>query len=412
MAIDTPARLAILGAGPLGLEAALYARFLGYDVIVIEAGEVAEHVKRWGHLQMFSRFGHCRSPLGLAALAAQDEAYEPPADEARLTGREWREHYLLPLSATDLLVDHIRPHTRVVAVGKEVVWKGDLPGHPDRGDWSFRILVREADGKERIEMVDGVIDATGVIGTSNYLGHGGIPAVGELALAGEIDYQWPDIRGADRARFAARHTLVVGGGASAATHVVALAELAREAAGTRVTWITRREGPAGTKGPLACDDNDPLAARQELFRAANQLAVSPDSPVTYWPATLVERISRDDPAGPLVVELSGMHAGDQRFDRIIANVGFRPDWTFSRELQWSAHSVTDEPHSTILGTAGDDNGAAILQPEPNYHVLGAKSYGRRANFCFTDGLNQIRRLFQILGDRETLDLYATVKLPK
>ena len=34
MAIDTPARLAILGAGPIGLEAALYARFLGYDVDV------------------------------------------------------------------------------------------------------------------------------------------------------------------------------------------------------------------------------------------------------------------------------------------------------------------------------------------------------------------------------------------
>jgi thioredoxin reductase len=412
MAIDTPARLAILGAGPLGLEAALYARFLGYDVLVIEAGEAAEHVKRWGHLRMFSPFGQCRSPLGLAALAAQDEAYEPPADDARLTGREWREQYLLPLAATDLLVDHIKLHTRVIAVGKEALWKGDLPGHPDRGDWSFRILVREAAGKERIEMVDGVIDATGVIGTPNHVGHGGIPAAGELALASEIDYQWPNILGSDRARFAGRHTLVVGGGASAATHVVTLAELAQEAAGTRVTWITRREGPAGSGGPLALDVSDPLATRQELFRTANQLAVRADSPVTYLPATLVERISRGDLKGPLVVESSGMHAGEQPFDRIIANVGFRPDWTFTRELQWPVHSVTDGPHSAILNNAGNDFGAATLQPEPNYHVLGAKSCGRRANFCFTDGLNQIRRLFQILGDRESLDLYATVKLPK
>ncbi|MEC9117285.1 MAG: FAD-dependent oxidoreductase, partial [Planctomycetota bacterium] len=34
MAIDTPATIAILGAGPIGLEAALYARFLGYEVTV------------------------------------------------------------------------------------------------------------------------------------------------------------------------------------------------------------------------------------------------------------------------------------------------------------------------------------------------------------------------------------------
>jgi thioredoxin reductase len=412
MAIDTPARLAILGAGPVGLEAALYARFLGYDVLVIEAGEVAEHVKRWGHLQMFSRFGRCRSPLGLAALKAQDEAYEPPADDARLTGHEWREQYLLPLAATDLLVDHVRLHTRVIAVGKEALWKGDLPGHPDRGDWSFRLLVREADGKERIEMVDGVIDATGVIGTPNYLGHGGIPAAGELALASEIEYQWPDILGIDGARFAGRHTLVVGGGASAATHVAALAELAREAANTRVTWVTRREGPAGSGGPLALNESDALPARQELFRVANQLAARADSPVTYWPATLVERISREDSTGPLTVELSGMHAGEQPFDRIIANVGFRPDWTLARELQWPAHLVTDEPHSAISESAADDQGAAAMHPEPNYHVLGAKSCGRRANFCFTDGLHQIRQLFQILGDRQSLDLYATVKLPK
>ena len=42
MAIDTPARIAVLGAGPIGLEAALYARFLGYDVDVYERGKVAD----------------------------------------------------------------------------------------------------------------------------------------------------------------------------------------------------------------------------------------------------------------------------------------------------------------------------------------------------------------------------------
>ena len=73
MAIDTPAKLAILGAGPIGLEAALYARFLGYDVAIFDEAEVAANVRRWGHVRMFTPFGMNRSPLGLAALAAQDE---------------------------------------------------------------------------------------------------------------------------------------------------------------------------------------------------------------------------------------------------------------------------------------------------------------------------------------------------
>ena len=38
MAVDTPAKIAILGAGPIGLEAALYDRYLGYEVDVFERG--------------------------------------------------------------------------------------------------------------------------------------------------------------------------------------------------------------------------------------------------------------------------------------------------------------------------------------------------------------------------------------
>src|SRR5262245_66316532 len=126
MAIDTPAKIAVLGAGPIGLEAALYARFLGYEVVVFEAGEVADSVRRWGHVRMFTPFGMNRSPLGLAAIQAQDDAYRPPADDELLTGHQWTLRYLIPLSQTDLLADHFRTHTRVVAIGKEELLKGDL----------------------------------------------------------------------------------------------------------------------------------------------------------------------------------------------------------------------------------------------------------------------------------------------
>ena len=40
MAIDTPAHIIIIGAGPIGLETELYARYLGYQVTLIEKDEV------------------------------------------------------------------------------------------------------------------------------------------------------------------------------------------------------------------------------------------------------------------------------------------------------------------------------------------------------------------------------------
>src|SRR5262245_53443789 len=191
MAIDTPARLAILGAGPIGLEAALYARFLGYDVAIYEAGEVAASVRRWGHVQMFTPFSMNHSPLGLAAIQAHDESYQAPAAGDLLTGRQWIDRYLLPLAQTDLLADHMRLHTTVLAVGKEELLKGELPGHTHRGDWSFRVLSQSAGGAERIDAFDGVLDCTGVFTRANWLGHGGVPAAGELALEQEIEYRLP-----------------------------------------------------------------------------------------------------------------------------------------------------------------------------------------------------------------------------
>lgn len=396
MAIDTPAKIAIVGAGPIGLEAALYARFLGYDVVVFERGDVAQSVRDWGHVRMFTPFGTNRSPLGLAALQAQDESYEPPPDEALLTGREWVERYLAPLSQTDLLADHLRTRTTVVAIGKEELLKGDLPGHPDRGDWSFRLLVRDAKGQERIEVADAVIDASGVFTRANWLGHGGMPAVGELAWRARIEYRLPDILGADRERYAGRRTLLIGGGHSAATNLVALAELARDAMETEVTWITRREGPAGAGGPIAATADDPLPARAQLARQANALTGDSAAGVTWWPATVVERISGRAAAegrSEFEVELSGRHAGTFAFDEIIANVGFRPDVALYEELQVTHQQLQDPP--------------SLLQPEPNFYVLGAKSFGRQADFLVSLGLTQIRDVFKVIGDRATLDLYAT-----
>src|SRR5688572_31936844 len=59
-----------------------------YTTLFRSAGEVAASVRRWGHVRMFTPFGMNRSPLGLAAIQAQDESYRPPADDELLTDRK------------------------------------------------------------------------------------------------------------------------------------------------------------------------------------------------------------------------------------------------------------------------------------------------------------------------------------
>jgi hypothetical protein len=321
----------------------------------------------------------------------------------------------------------LRTQTTVIAVGKEEMLKGDMPGHEDRGDWSFRILVRDAAGNERVEFADAVLDCTGVFGQANWLGEGGVPAIGERALRERIEYRLPDILGKARDRYAGKLTLLIGAGHGAAANAVAIAALMEQAPGTRLTWITRREGPAGAIGPIQEIANDPLPTRRELARAANSLTqggpavpVGHESPIdvnpqrmsdgdhrtTFWPATVVRRIATSE-AGGLEVELAGRYAGKLQVDEVIASVGFRPDTNLFAELQIRECSATQG--FLDASSVGPER---LLHPEANYYILGAKSFGRRSGFQFVDGLAQIRDAFTIIGDRATLDLYANVRLPR
>ena len=118
-------RIIVLGAGPIGLETALYARYLGYEVAVVERGAVANSVRAWGHVRMFSPFSMNRSSLGAAALRAQDEKLELPPDDALLTGQEFADRYLVPLSKSDLLAGCIHEGVEVLTVGRDGILKTD-----------------------------------------------------------------------------------------------------------------------------------------------------------------------------------------------------------------------------------------------------------------------------------------------
>src|SRR5260370_8611694 len=153
-------RLAILGAGPIGLEVALYAAHLDLPFTIYERGRVGEHVQRWGHVKMFSPFGMNVTPLGLAAIHKQNPKQEFPNEAVCTTGREHWEAYVDPLSKTNLLRDHVRTDAQVLSIGRRGLLKEDTQagsggsqssGNSSRGRQPFPLLVGFNNNPERIE---------------------------------------------------------------------------------------------------------------------------------------------------------------------------------------------------------------------------------------------------------------------
>ena len=94
---DVP-RIAVLGAGPIGLEAALYARSLALPLTVFERGRIGEHLQRWGHVRLLTPFGMNSTPLGKTAILEANPRHEFPGEPDCITGRQHFTVYLEPLA--------------------------------------------------------------------------------------------------------------------------------------------------------------------------------------------------------------------------------------------------------------------------------------------------------------------------
>jgi thioredoxin reductase len=362
---ETP-RVAVLGAGPVGLEAALYARAAGLPVAVYERGQVCEHLHRWGHVKLFTPFGLTASPLGLATLLREKPTRSLPAESDLPTGRELREAYHVPLAESEALLESIHTQTTVLHVGRS---SGIKKSTVDERR-PFRLLVRDGKGQERIDSADVVLDCTGTYETPNWLGDGNIPAVGELAARPHFAHGLEDVLGAKRDQYAGKSIVLIGDGYSAATTICNLATLAEEHPATWVIWLTR--GPRGQ--PLPRVANDPLKERDRIAVRANTLATRCDGNLEFHPQTLIDEVICHGPnQGFRVAGRSNGKPVSWDVERVIACVGHRPD-------------------------------PSLAVSEPGYHVLGARAGG--TGFLLRDGFDQIRQLIASVTGNPRLDLYA------
>jgi cation diffusion facilitator CzcD-associated flavoprotein CzcO len=381
-------RLIIIGAGPVGLEAALLGVERGFEVTVLEKEEVGSALRRWGNTPLFTPVEMNLSPRARALLP------EPPAPDALLTGNETIERLLEPLARSRPLASRVHRRHRVIAVGRARMGRGELAGHPVRGERAFRLLVETPTG-ERFFEADRVLDASGVYDSPANVGAGGLPARGERQL-GDRMIRHLGVLEARRAELAGRRILLVGHGHSAAHALILLRDLHAEAPKTQVIHSVRTL----QRRPFVEMADDPLLFRSELTARANDLAAHPPSYLRMERKAHIEGLV--DGANGIEVVLSG----DRRFevDEVIALTGYRPDLATLSELSLEISPVTEGAArlSRALAHLTDCLTVPVLRTEdlesgePGFYLIGSKSYGRARTFLLQTGLAQLEQIFERL----------------
>ena len=386
-------QIAILGAGPTGLEAALAAHDHGFGFTVYEAAAcVGGNVRRWGHVRTFTPWDMNVSPRVGAALGAQ-----APAGADLPSGDELVSRLLEPVAALPTLHGRVRLGTRVLAIGREGLLKHEAIGSADRAARRFRLLLRGPGGEESVDHADAVIDATGTYANPNRLGDGGIDALGESQFEDRIDRFLIPFAG-DPERWAGKTVLLTGSGHSAQTAAHELALFARDAPGTRVVWALRREDP--DFGAVA---GDVLPERAALNASASALAAGASDAVEVRTGVVTEALRAEGER--IAVTLRNGGAQEVLADRIVALNGSAPDASIYRQLQVHECYASLGPMklaAALLAASGGGGDClaqaahgpeTLVNPEPGFFILGAKSYGRNGQYLLRIGSQQIDDVF-------------------
>ncbi|MFE5565858.1 FAD-dependent oxidoreductase [Amycolatopsis japonica] len=388
----------VIGAGPVGLAAAAELVERGFEPLVLERGAHAgADVAAWNHVRLFSPWSELVAPA--AGRLLETTGWTRPDGEAYPTGSDWAALYLRPLAAA--LGDRVRFGAEVVGVARR---GRDRVVDSGREDEPFTVHVRAADGTEERIAARAVIDASGTWSTPNPLGGEGLPAVGERAATDRIAYRAPDLGDdAVRARYAGRHVVVAGSGHSALTALVALSGLAKDAPGTRISWVLRRGAVGNTFGG---GDADQLPARGALGLRARAAVES--GLITVVTGFRTEAVDRDIDGRLALVSSGGQRI--EQVDEVVTLSGFRPDLTWLSEIRLELDPTLQapvalapliDPNVHSCGTVYPHGAKELAHPEKDFFLAGMKSYGRAPTFLAMTGYEQVRSIAaQLAGDHE------------
>ncbi|KQV75283.1 flavoprotein [Aeromicrobium sp. Root344] len=388
----------VIGAGPAGLAAAAQLRSRGLPFVVLEAGEVAgSAVREWSHVRLFSPWSELVDPA--AAQLLEEDGWTSPDPAAYPTGGAWADDYLQPLA--DALGGTVRYGAKVVGVAKR--GRDRLVDSGREGE-AFTVHVESAGSAERIS-ARAVIDASGTWTGPNPLGGDGLPALGERAAADRITYRMPDLADpVTRSRYAGKHVVVAGTGASAKGALIGLVALAEQDPSTRVSWLVRR---ASVGAAFEGSDDDELAERGALGRRAAEAVSS--GPVRTLNSFRTDSVVRADDGTLALTSIDGQVL--EGVDEVIALTGFRPDLSMLSEIRLDLDPVLQaprrlapliDPNVHSCGTVDPHGAKELAQPEVGFYLVGMKSYGRATSFLTLTGFEQTRSVVaEIAGDHES-----------
>lgn len=389
--------VAVIGAGPVGLAAA--ARLVERDLrpILLEKGtRVGAAILEWGHVRVFSPWDYNVDAAARELLTAEDIA--APCGEYLPTGEEIVTQYLEPLSKVPSIAAGLRLGAEVTGITRQ---GHDLMSNDGRADAPFVVRYRDAEGEQRL-LASAVIDASGTWSRPNPIGADGLAVPGEAEVSDLIAYGIPDVDGVERDTYAGKRTLVLGSGHSAINVALALLDLQEKAPATRVQWALRRDR---IERLLGGGLNDQLPGRGALGLAAKQ-AID-EGRLNMLAPFVVERVGRIGDALRVEATLGGRKVIED-VDRIVVATGFRPDFSFLRELRLGLDPAVEatpslapliDPNFHSCGTVPPHGVDELSHPEPGFFIVGSKSYGRAPTFLMATGYEQVRSIVaEIAGD--------------
>jgi len=379
----SPGHVAILGAGPIGLDAALACADAGWSHTIYEAGDrVGAHVRAWQHASMFTPWSLNVSPRMRRHLEGAGRFV--PDGETAPSGVELLDDLIEPLGALPEIRSRLILQARVVAVARAGLLKHEEIGAATRASRPFRLMIDTADG-EAAGSADLVLDCTGTYSVANTLGDGGIPALGERCTT--IVRTLPDTSDPLRWRGV---VVLVGAGKSAQTAARDLSALPD----TRVEWIVRAEHPDW--GQV---ENDSLPGRQHLVESSHALARGDNDRVTARTATHVASLEQQAGQVRVGIATSSGPITYLQADHVVGLTGYTGDATLYRQLQVHECYATAAPIALSAVLLGAQSGDCLAQPavgfdvlrspEPNFYILGSKSYGRLNTFLLRSGYQQV-----------------------
>lgn len=380
-------RVLVIGAGPMGIAAAIGASDRGHEVTVLERGEVGASLRTWGPTRFFS-------PLHMNVSARMSELLgsDLPEGDALLTGPEYADRVLAPLVAREPLRGRVHLGRNVIAVGRRGLTRTDYAGHPLRAERPFRVLCEDDETFD----AEIVLDASGGLAVPRPIGAGGLPARGESRLArrpirtlGALASLSGEMRG--------RTVFVIGDGHSAANAITFLEEIAREDSSLRVIWAVR----SANRRPCEEVPNDPLPERASVVARANALAETPPRFLRVERRAMIESVAQNN--GHAVVALTGNRLVEA--DYLAAFTGYRPDASFVNELALEISPVTEG--GARLYRAVSNVTDCLMVPsvkrddlqsgEPGFFFVGSRAYGRSNGFLLQTGLMQLDVILGNLG---------------